>query len=119
MSAGIYGYLVVLFALLIGCGSYASMLVEVLNNPNSTAWVTGIATGLVAEIADRTSITQRCYAVPCLGCACVAPCFFFSPVIRSVDPHFVRRIGNCYAHAGCNCELRHISSLRMRRSSSG
>ena len=92
MSAGIYGYLVVLFALLIGCGSYASMLVEVLNNPNSTAWVTGIATGLVAEITDRTSITQRCLRSAVFGACMRGTVFFSSRVIRTVDPHFIRRI---------------------------
>jgi hypothetical protein len=55
----VYGYLVVLFALMIGCGSYASMLVSVMDNPNSTGWITGMAASVVLEIADRTSITQR------------------------------------------------------------
>jgi hypothetical protein len=67
----IYGYVLVLFALLIGCGSYASMLVEVLNNPESSAWVTGIATGAFLEVMDRTSITQRYYY--CLPHHRVAP----------------------------------------------
>jgi hypothetical protein len=55
----VYGYLVAMFALIIGCGSYASMLVQVMNDPNSTAWVTGIVASLILEIMDRTSVSQR------------------------------------------------------------
>jgi hypothetical protein len=55
----IYGYLAALFALLIGCGSYAPMLVQVMNNPSSLSWITGIVASLVLEITDRTSINQR------------------------------------------------------------
>jgi hypothetical protein len=55
----VYGYLTVLFALMIGCGSYAAMLVEVMHDPKSTGWITGMAISLVLEIMDRTSMTQR------------------------------------------------------------
>jgi hypothetical protein len=55
----VYGYMAVLFALMIGCGSYVPMLVEVMNNPTSPAWVTGIVASLVIETMDRTSMTQR------------------------------------------------------------
>ena len=54
-----YGYFVVFFALLIGGASYVSMLVEVVQNPESTAWIMGLALSFVVELMDRTSVTQR------------------------------------------------------------
>ena len=56
-----YGYFVVLFALLIGSVWYVSMLVEVMQNPESksTAWIMGLAVSFVTEFIDRTSVTQR------------------------------------------------------------